>query len=129
MVRYLYSARARSCPLIRSAQSEVTVHERTDPPFYYLDPFYGARRLKEVSHFATISRFLLPSPRSASSAALNASSLRGAADTTDNIKRLSGLTVESCWVLVAVLIPLNKRDAAKTSLPSLPGLLSVRETL
>lgn len=47
MVRYLYRVQTCSCPLSRSAHFEVTDHERTNPPFYYLDPLYGAWRLKK----------------------------------------------------------------------------------
>lgn len=100
MVRYLYRVQTCSCPLIRSAHFEVTDHEQTNPPFYYLDPFYGARRLRKVSHFVTISHFLLPSPRSASSAALNGSSLSSATNMTVIILNSSPVSLwwaARCW--------------------------------
>lgn len=47
MVHFMSRVQARSCPLIRSAHSEVRDRELTKPPFYYLDPFCGARRLEK----------------------------------------------------------------------------------
>lgn len=61
-VHYLYLVQTRSHPLIGSVHFEVTDHERITPLLYYLDLFYGACGLEEVSTFMTISPFLSPSP-------------------------------------------------------------------
>lgn len=74
MVHYVYCVQTCSCPLIRSAHSEVTDHEYTGSPFYYVEPFYGARRLKGYQISRQLAVSLLPPTRSASSAAVNGSS-------------------------------------------------------
>lgn len=82
---------------------------------------------KKVSNFVTISRFLLPSPRSASSAALNGLGLSGATNRTVII--LNSSPIWLCWAagMWVTLLSLNNKDTTKT--PSLLDLLSVWETL
>lgn len=100
MVHYLYCVQTCSCPLIRSADFEAMDHEQTKPLLYYLDPFYGARRLEKASNFTTIRCFLLRFPQLASSPALNRPSLSRVTKHHDNIKEPPGLTEVSCWLFL-----------------------------
>lgn len=87
------------------------------PPFYYLDPLLcrRTRGLKKVLNFVAIRHFPLPSPRHASSAALNGSGSSGATNGT-----VIKLLWSDCGELLGVAGRFGfseqiKRDAAKTS--------------